>query len=233
VIKTLTATIVVVAFGGLAACSSDNKSSSVTAVRIDTSVTSIATSAPQTTGGSETSVETTVASTTQSTDNSSGTSTASSDNTSGTDTSGTNLNVQSRMDQARAALKNGDFSTMLRALELSGLASDIEKHDITILAPTDAAFTALSAKTVTSLLTDPSEIKKVLQRHIIDEVLTFDELSKKTSVTTMSGETLPVTNDNGVVKVDGATVTETDKKLSGQSGQEVAVYAIDKVLLDS
>jgi len=107
------------------------------------------------------------------------------------------------------------------------------KHDITILVPTDAAFTALSAKTVTSVLTDPSEIKKVLQRHIIDEVLTFDELSKKTSVTTMSGETLPVTNENGVVKVDGATVTETDTKLSGQSGQEVAVYAIDKVLLDS
>jgi uncharacterized surface protein with fasciclin (FAS1) repeats len=137
------------------------------------------------------------------------------------------------MDQARAALKNGDFSTMLRALELSGLASDIEQHDITILAPTDTAFTDLSAKTVTSLLADPTEIKKVLKRHIIDEVLTFDELSKKTSVTTMSGETLPVTNENGVVKVDGATVTETDTKLSGQSGQEVAVYAIDKVLLDS
>jgi len=137
------------------------------------------------------------------------------------------------MDQAREALKDGDFSTMLQALELSGLATDIEKQDITILAPTDAAFTDLSAGTVTSLLADPTQIDDVLKRHIIDEVLTFDELSSKTSVTMMSGDTLPVTNENGVVKVDGATVTETDSKLSGQNGQEVAVFAIDRVLLDS
>jgi uncharacterized surface protein with fasciclin (FAS1) repeats len=230
--KTLAATILVTAFAGLSACGSDNNASSVTAVRIDTSVSSVATSAPQTsvsgTGATETSVETTAGSTTQSTDDSSRTSTASSN-----DTNSTNLNIQSRMDEARAALKAGDFSTMLQALELSGLASDLEKNAITILAPTDAAFKDLSAGTVTSLLANPSEIDKVLKRHIIDEVLTFDELSKKTSVTMMSGDTLPVTNVNGVVKVDGGTVTETDTKLSGQSGQEVAVFAIDRVLLDS
>jgi len=228
VIKTLAATILVTAFGCLSACGSDNNTSSVTAVRIDTSVSSVATTAPQTrvsTGATETSVETTA---TQSTDDSSRTSTASSD-----DTNSTDVNIQSRMDEARQALKDGDFSTMLQALELSGLASDIEKQDITILAPTDAAFKDLSAGTVTSLLANPSEIDNVLKRHIIDEVLTFDELSKKTSVTMMSGDTLPVTNVNGVVKVDGATVTETDSKLSGESGQEVAVFAIDRVLLDS
>jgi len=227
--KTLAAAILVTALGGLAACGDDDNASSVTAVRIDTSV---ATTAPQTTAPStsvaETTVGSTVASTTASTDDSSGTSTASSD-----DTNGTDVNIQSRMDEARQALKDGDFSTMLQALELSGLASDIEKQDITILAPTDAAFKALSAGTVTSLLANPSEIDNVLKRHIIDEVLTFDELSNKTSVTMMSGDTLPVTNVNGVVKVDGATVTETDSKLSGQSGQEVAVFAIDRVLLDS
>lgn len=228
--KTLAATILVTALGGLSACGSDNNASSVTAVRIDTAVTTApATTAPENTTAGTSASETTVGSSTASTDDSSRTSTASSD-----DTNGTNVDIKSRMDQARDALKNGDFSTMLKALELSGLASDIEKQDVTILAPTDAAFSDLSAGTVTSLLTNPSDIDKVLKRHIIDEVLTFDELSKKTSVTMMSGDTLPVTNQNGVVKVDGATVTEMDNnKLSGQNGQEVAVFAIDRVLLDS
>ena len=227
--KTLAATILVTALGGLSACGDDDNASSVTAVRIDTSV---ATTAPQTTAPSTSAAETTVGSTTASTDDSSNTSTASSTASSG-DTNGTDVDIKSRMDQAREALKDGDFSTMLQALELSGLATDIEKQDITILAPTDAAFSDLSVGTVTSLLANPSEIDNVLKRHIIDEVLTFDELSAKTSVTMMSGDTLPVTNENGVVKVDGATVTEKDSKLSGENGQEVAVFAIDRVLLDS
>ena len=96
-----------------------------------------------------------------------------------------------------------------------------------------AAFSDLSAGTVTDLLADPSQIDTLLKRHIIDGLLTFDELSAKTSVETMSGDTLPVTNEGGVVKVDGAAVTETDKSVTGENGQDVAVFSIDRVLLDS
>jgi len=141
--------------------------------------------------------------------------------------------VSNRIDEARTALDNGDFTTMLRALELSGLAKDLEDKEVTILAPTDTAFKALSAGTVTDLLANPGQIDDLLKRHIIDGLLTFDELSAKTSVKTMSGETLPVTNEGGVVKVDGATVTEMDKSVSADNGQDVAVFSIDRVLLDS
>jgi len=49
----------------------------------------------------------------------------------------------------------------------------------------------------------------------------------------LSGDTLPVTNDGGVVKVDGATVTEMDESVTADNGQDVAVFSIDRVLLDS
>lgn len=153
------------------------------------------------------------------------------DGADGTDS--TDLSTDERIDQAADALKNGDFTTMLRLLELSGLADDIEGREITILAPTEDAFADVSSDELANLLTNPTEIDDVLKGHILDELLTFEELATMTEVTTMTGETLPVTTDNGGVQVDGAEVTERDAdSMSGEDGQEVAVFAIDRVLLE-
>jgi uncharacterized surface protein with fasciclin (FAS1) repeats len=72
-----------------------------------------------------------------------------------------------------------------------------------------------------------------LKRHIVDEVLTFDQLKTKSSVKTLSGDTLTVTNEGGTVKIDGATVTELNKAVTADNGQDIAVFSIDRVLLSS
>jgi uncharacterized surface protein with fasciclin (FAS1) repeats len=72
------------------------------------------------------------------------------------------------MDDARAALNDGDFDSMLRALELSGLADEIEDRQITILAPTEEAFADLPAGTVSDLLTNPTKVDAVFA---VDRVL--------------------------------------------------------------
>ena len=217
---------VVAILAGLSACGSDDKSSSdVTAVSAVPLSSISDTSEPETSVTTDDTTETTAAdSTSQTTD----VTTAADDSTGSTD-----VDLSSRMDQARAALQDGDFTTMLQALELSGISSEIEDRQVTILAPTDNAFGDLSAAEVTDLLANPSQIDDLLKRHIIDELLTFDELSAKTSVKMLSGDTLPVTNDGGVVKVDGATVTEMDESVTADNGQDVAVFSIDRVLLDS
>jgi uncharacterized surface protein with fasciclin (FAS1) repeats len=139
----------------------------------------------------------------------------------------------SRFERAKDALAAGDFSTMLRLLDLSGLAKEIEDRQVTILAPTEDAFKKVTKEQLADLVTNPTKIDDVLKRHIVDEVLTYDELSAKSQVTTLSGETLTVTNEGGTVKVDGAVVSEPKSdSVSGDAGQELSVLGIDTVLLD-
>lgn len=141
--------------------------------------------------------------------------------------------LEDRLDTIEEALEDGDFSFMLEALNLSGLAEDIEQNEVTILAPTDEAFGELDVRDYAELLTDPEELQDIVNRHIIDEVLTFDELSERTEVTTTSGQTLQVTFEEGVLEVGGAVVTERENAPVGDDQvQEFAVFAIDRVLLE-
>jgi uncharacterized surface protein with fasciclin (FAS1) repeats len=151
-----------------------------------------------------------------------------------TDDSTEPTNVVDRFDAAREALSDGDLSTMLQVLSLSSLGDEIEDRAVTILAPTNDAFTSLSADELRDLLANPSEIDDVLRRHVIDEALTFDELSARETVTVLSGDTLTVETTGSTVTVDGAVVTPpADDAVSGEDGEEIVVFRIDKVLLPS
>lgn len=159
-------------------------------------------------------------------------STATPDST-GTDPSTSEQDLDERRDDIRDALSNGDFTTMLDLLELSGLSDELEGREITVLAPSESAFSGLSADELSELITDPSSAEALLRRHIIDGLHTFDELAGLAEVTTISDETLPVTSTGDSVTVDGATVSPPDADaLAGEEGQEVAVFGIDRLLLD-
>lgn len=166
----------------------------------------------------------------------SGSSTSSATSSAATDqsesTTGAAESADSRLDRAKDALAAGDFSTMLELLDLSGLADEIEEREVTILAPTEDAFSELSGDDITDLLANPTQIDDVLKRHIIEGVLTFDELAAMNQVTTLSGDVLVVSGVGGSVRVDGAVVSEpSNESLSGAEGQEISVLGIDRVLL--
>ncbi|MGD9996955.1 MAG: fasciclin domain-containing protein [Ilumatobacteraceae bacterium] len=134
----------------------------------------------------------------------------------------------------RAALADGDFSTMLDLLDLSGLSDEVEGREITILAPSEDAFRAVPSDELTGLVTDPERAKDLLRRHVLDGVYTYDELSARTEVTTIDGESLPVDSSGDSLTIAGATVSPPpDDALAGEQGQEVAVFEIDAVLLPS
>ena len=148
-------------------------------------------------------------------------------------TTGAAESGDSRLEKAKDALAAGDFSTMLELLELSGLAGEIEEREVTILAPSEEAFSELSGDDITDLLANPTQIDDILKRHVIEGVLTFDELAAMSEVTTLSGDVLVVSGDGGSVTVDGAVVSEpSSESLAGAEGQEVSVLGIDRVLLD-
>lgn len=143
----------------------------------------------------------------------------------------TTSSLAGRLATARDALQAGNFGLMLQALDLSGLGSTVEANKMTILAPTDAAFGNLTGSDAADLLTNVSKIDDVLKRHMLDGLYTYDQISKLTSVRTVGGDTLPVTFQAGVLKVDGATVTRPSDMPAATQGQDVVVLGIDRVLL--
>ena len=109
----------------LAACASDNNANSA-----DTSAASAGTSSASSAAG-------VTAPTTMQTSDSTAASTASTDSmntTGGSTDASTNdtASVRERVDDAQQALEEGNFSAMLQALRLSGVANDINDHAVTI-----------------------------------------------------------------------------------------------------
>jgi uncharacterized surface protein with fasciclin (FAS1) repeats len=125
----------------------------------------------------------------------------------------------SRFDRAKDALAAGDFSTFLNLLQLSGLAREIEERQVTILAPTEDAFKKLTKDQLADLATNPTQSDDILKRHIVDEVLSFDELAAKSSVSTLSADTLTVSKDGGTVTVNGAVVSEPKSDSASGAGR--------------
>jgi uncharacterized surface protein with fasciclin (FAS1) repeats len=138
-----------------------------------------------------------------------------------------------RLDTAAEALGEGDYSMMLQALSLSGLAEELEDRSATILAPSDNAFRALTTDQLGDLFASPATIDDILRRHVLTRAYTFDQLTSLSTVETLSGTTLPVTLTGDRLHIGGATVTQIER-LEDQSAapDEIEVYAVDRVLVD-
>ena len=142
--------------------------------------------------------------------------------------------VSSTVDQIDAALKDGPYATISEILHLTGISDQLEGREVTLLAPTEDAFKAMSASQLKDLIANPTKIDDLVKRHIIDGAYTYDELAKQTSVKALDGTTLDVTDDGGTLKVDGATVDKIDNaRANGDNGDaKVVVLSIDKLLLE-
>jgi uncharacterized surface protein with fasciclin (FAS1) repeats len=128
------------------------------------------------------------------------------------------------------AVANPDFSTLVAALKAAGLVDALNaKGPFTVFAPTNAAFAALPAGTVESLLKPENKAKlvAVLTYHVIAADIPSSALAGKklTSPATLQGGTLAIDGTMGV-KINTATVTTADIKASNG-----VIHVIDKVLL--
>lgn len=74
---------------------------------------------------------------------------------------------------AEIATDNGNFNSLLAALEAAGLAETFAgEGEFTLFAPTDDAFAALSEDTLESLLSDPEgALTNILLYHIVDQAV--------------------------------------------------------------
>ena len=127
------------------------------------------------------------------------------------------------------AAGNSDFSTLVAAVSAAGLVDTLKGDGpFTVFAPTNAAFAALPAGTVDTLLLpeNKDQLVKVLTYHVVPGAVTSDQLAgQRLSVATVQGQNVHVNGTHGV-KVNDATVTSAD--IVASNG---VIHVIDKVLL--
>ncbi|CAN5488950.1 hypothetical protein BH20ACT23_BH20ACT23_17190 [soil metagenome] len=135
-------------------------------------------------------------------------------------------------ESADAALQWIPVLTIFEAgARASRLAADLRDADgITILAPTDDAFTTtFSQKTLDQLLISRrKELRALLRAHMIDEALSLAELLEARSVTTLAGDRLAIAPMGNMARLDDRAQTVcADYRVAN-----ARIHVIDGVLGD-
>ena len=139
------------------------------------------------------------------------------------------------------AVNSKDHTTLVAAVKAAGLVQTLKgPGPFTVFAPTNAAFAALPAGTVDTLLKPENKatLTKVLTYHVVAGKIEAADLSKaidagggKTMLTTVSGGTLTVTKiGNNIMVTDekGGTAHVTIPDVVQSNG---VIQVVDNVLL--
>ncbi len=137
--------------------------------------------------------------------------------------------MDSEPDIVDIAASNGNFDTLVAAVTAAGLVDTLKGDGpFTVFAPTDAAFAALPAGTVDSLLLpeNKDQLVAILTYHVVPGAVTSDQLAgQRLSVATVNGANVHIDGTNGV-KVEDSNVTTAD--IIASNG---VIHVIDSVLL--
>jgi uncharacterized surface protein with fasciclin (FAS1) repeats len=134
-----------------------------------------------------------------------------------------------KADIVDTAVAAGQFKTLATALQAAGLVDTLKgKGPFTVFAPTDAAFAALPAGTVESLLKPENKQKltDILTYHVVAGNVKAADVVKLSEATTVNGKSVGIKVDGGKVQVGGANVVKAD--VAAGNG---TIHVIDKVLL--
>jgi uncharacterized surface protein with fasciclin (FAS1) repeats len=136
---------------------------------------------------------------------------------------------QGGKDIVDTAVAAGSFKTLAKALQAADLVDTLKgKGPYTVFAPTDEAFAKLPASTLEDLLKseNKAKLKRILTYHVVPGRVSASEVAKLRSATAVSGDTIDITANGGVVMVDNARVVKTD--VGASNG---IIHVIDAVIL--
>jgi uncharacterized surface protein with fasciclin (FAS1) repeats len=166
-----------------------------------------------------------------------GTATASAQaTTSGTATTTTTAAASTGKDLAGSAALSPNHTTLLKALQASGLATQAKgAGPYTVFAPDNAAFDKLPAGTLTTLLKPASkkQLAGLLSYHVVSGNVMAADLKDGQVIKTVQGESLTVGVQGGTVTLKdakGGTATVTKPDIKTTNG---TVHSIDTVLMPS
>jgi uncharacterized surface protein with fasciclin (FAS1) repeats len=126
------------------------------------------------------------------------------------------------------AASNPDFSILVEAVKAAGLVETLSgSTQLTVFAPTNAAFEALPKGTVEELLKpeNKEKLRKILTYHVVPGDVTSKTI-RSGQVKTVEGSSVMVRVKDGKVKVNNANVVSAD--IDASNG---VIHVIDKVIL--
>lgn len=125
------------------------------------------------------------------------------------------------------AKANGGFKTFLKAVNTAGMENVLNgSESFTVFAPTDTAFDRMPAGRLDTLLKpeNKTELRAVLNYHVISGRKSAADLGKLTSAKTVEGHAAPIQQAGKGFSIDGARVVTWD--IAASNGM---LHAIDKV----
>ena len=140
-----------------------------------------------------------------------------------------NHHMSDKKDIVEIAQHNDQFSTLVTAIQASGITETLQKSgDLTVFAPTNAAFKALPEGTLGSLLKPENKEKliQILTYHVVEGKVTASQVIGLESATSLEGSTIDITANKSGVMVNDATVVKTD--IMASNG---VIHVIDKVIM--
>ena len=132
-------------------------------------------------------------------------------------------------DVVDTAIAAGSFKTLAKALDAAGLVTTLKgAGPFTVFAPTDEAFAKLPGGTLETLLKpeNKEKLRRILTYHVVAGKVMASDVVKLQSARAVSGDTITVKVEDGVVHVDNATVTSSD--ILASNG---VIHVIDSVIL--
>jgi transforming growth factor-beta-induced protein len=126
-------------------------------------------------------------------------------------------------------LKSPNFDILKGAITSSGLVDTINKSTpLTMLAPTNAAFQALSPDALINLQKPENKLNlgNILKNHLFSGNLDLNGLKDGASVKSLQGADLPVKITDGKLFIDGVEVEKT----VDETGNGITAYSISKLL---
>jgi uncharacterized surface protein with fasciclin (FAS1) repeats len=123
----------------------------------------------------------------------------------------------------------GIFNTLLVAAEAAGLVGALQgEGPLTVFAPTDDAIAAIASELLGDLVSDTELLTSVLLYHVAPGFFGSDNViaSVGSSIPSLNGKLLDVTNNGGSLQVAGASIIATD--FLATNG---VVHVIDQVIL--
>lgn len=129
------------------------------------------------------------------------------------------------------AVANGNFTTLVAALEATGLDTVLDDEDgsFTVFAPTDAAFALLGEDTINNLLADTDALSNILLYHVISgqEVGSSAAIAAAgTTIEMANGDRVGLSLSGSNLLVNLATVTQVN--IAADNG---VIHVLDAVLL--
>ena len=130
--------------------------------------------------------------------------------------------VMAKQKVVAAATGNPQLSTLVRYVNRAELANTLDtSNNITLFAPTNAAWQKLSPSQRTSLVNNPTQLKKALEYHVVQQHVVQAELPSG-SFTTLEGSKLTTSGSGTSFNVNNSANIPT---------ANATVYLVDTVLM--